>query len=265
MQPAVAGQHVGAVNGRVAVPVGQTAAGFLDDWQDRRHVPGMNAVLDHHFARSPGPPARSRKNRRSRAAAGSAPPGRETFRAGRPSRTRKCSSRTSSLRSAWRPRKRECDGHCERPRRRARHDKCAPLPAAPRRRQSARPGIPGQPASPRWECRGRSCGCRPPGPRSSENRTCRAGRRTPRRGSHRWETCRAMSTAGTPPLARSAMVTGLWSAFHSTWRAKSLMAMSGKWPRAIWPACWAASTANSYRVFQSGFMQSMIGRGAAIV
>src|SRR5262245_27367639 len=47
LHAAVAGNDVGAVDGRVVVPVCEPAAGLLDDGLRRGHVPRVDSVFDH--------------------------------------------------------------------------------------------------------------------------------------------------------------------------------------------------------------------------
>src|SRR5439155_7217503 len=41
-------------DGRPAVPVGKAASRLLDDHSQRCHIPRVNAMFDHHFARPLG-------------------------------------------------------------------------------------------------------------------------------------------------------------------------------------------------------------------
>src|SRR5713101_6708113 len=52
MEYAVAGQHVGAVDGGLSIPVGEATAGFLHNRFDGSHVPHVDPVLHHQFPRS---------------------------------------------------------------------------------------------------------------------------------------------------------------------------------------------------------------------
>src|SRR6266478_2408312 len=54
VQQPVAGNDIGPVNGRRAVPIAEAAAGFFDDGLDRGNVPNMDAVFYHELARPLG-------------------------------------------------------------------------------------------------------------------------------------------------------------------------------------------------------------------